>query len=420
MLLSQEETELKKITKDWVAQLLFVNGFIVIISYGLAFMTDKASVGPMLVVKSVFLFFSFSFLILKKRIISPHIIFDSGNTPLFFCVAMLLFVMFTNDPITSLDYVIKFAIPLLYVYYTISYLIAKYGIILTLKGIHWGILIIYSIPFIAFVFQGGSLTDSNLYGYEEGSGDAFVSNHYGWSSTLYILSFIFIWKSIKLTLKGRIIFSALLIIALFLLITSANRASWLSLIVLAIPFFTSYKGLNFIYKILAVLLVVALVFYFIDDPDSGLNFAIEKSIAERETGESRFEVTDAVLNKNREEPVRWIVGNGLFNYDVLKGKTLLTAYHNSYWEILFGAGIPLFLVFMSFMFVRPIINFLKYYSKFTLLVAPLIIIPFFEFNLAGGQFLFFPWFSYMFLLNAKIKFWEIKHPVRSKESAITV
>jgi O-antigen ligase len=420
MLLSQEETELKKITKDWVAQLLFVNGFIVIISYGLAFMTDKASVGAMLIVKSLFLLFSFSFLILKKKIVSPHLIFDSGNTPLFFCMVMVLFAMFTNDPNTSLDYVVKFAVPLLYVYYSISYLIAKYGIILTLKGIHWGILIIYSIPFIAFVFQGGNLTESNLYGYEEGSGDAFVSNHYGWSSTLYILSFIFVWKSIKLNITGRAFSIILLIIALFLLISSANRASWLSLIVLIVPFFNSYRGLSFKYKIVAILIVAAMVIYFIGDPNSGLNFAIEKSYAERETGESRFEVTDVVLDKNSEEPLRWILGNGLFNYDVLKGKTLLTAYHNSYWEILFGAGIPLFLIFMSFMFFRPFIRFFKYYSKFTLLIAPLIIIPFFEFNLAGGQFLFFPWFSYMFLLNAKVKFWEIKHPVKSKESSITV
>jgi hypothetical protein len=36
-----------------------------------------------------------------------------------------------------------------------------------------------------------------------------------------------------------------------------------------------------------------------------------------------------------------------------------------------------------------------------ILIIPLIIIPYFESNITGGQFLFFPWFILMLLLNAK-------------------
>ena len=93
---------------------------------------------------------------------------------------------------------------------------------------------------------------------------------------------------------------------------------------------------------------------------------------------------------------------------MLKNKDVLHGYHNSYYEILFGVGIILFLVFLSFMMFRPLIRYIKYYAKYTLLLPPLMILPFFESNLTGGQFLFFPWFTFMLLLNAKIKFWNRK------------
>ncbi len=82
----------------------------------------------------------------------------------------------------------------------------------------------------------------------------------------------------------------------------------------------------------------------------------------------------------------------------------LANYHNSYFEILFGLGVPLFILFMVFMLYEPIKQFLKRVSKYDLLLIPLVIIPFFESNLTSGQFLFFPWFSYVFALNAKKKF----------------
>ena len=51
------------------------------------------------------------------------------------------------------------------------------------------------------------------------------------------------------------------------------------------------------------------------------------------------------------------------------------------------------------MIFRPFYYYAKYYSKYFLLITPFAIIPFFESNLTGGQFLFYPWFIFMLLFN---------------------
>ena len=92
----------------------------------------------------------------------------------------------------------------------------------------------------------------------------------------------------------------------------------------------------------------------------------------------------------------------MFNYEPFEEKGEgLGSYHNSYFELLFGLGVPLFLLFLVFMLFEPLIQFFKRVSRYDLLFIPLAIIPFFEGNLTAGQFLFFPWFSYIIALNSK-------------------
>jgi hypothetical protein len=152
--------------------------------------------------------------------------------------------------------------------------------------------------------------------------------------------------------------------------------------------------------------IFGFIIYFLSDPNSSINFAKSRSHKQEQVGEARFETAGVMIEHFNNEPTLWLTGVGMFNFEYLKNKDVLHAYHNSYYEVLFGAGLPLFLLFMSFMFFRPVFRFVKYYSKCTLLLPPLIILPFFESDLTGGQFLFFPWFIFILLLNAKIKFWN--------------
>ncbi len=410
MFIKKEEKELLALTSDPVARLLFLNAFFVIIGYGLAVASNLASVEIAKVIKSIFLFGSVSYLFITNRVKPTFKYFDFGSTPFLFCLLMFVFTLVTPDIFDSLNTLQTFVIPFLYIYFSLAYLISKYGIKTILQGIHWGILLIYSIPGLSYIFFGGDLSNTNIYGVEEGQ--AFVSNHYGWASALYILSFIFVIRNIKLKKFIKLFLWSVLIIATVLLFSSANRASWLSMSVAMIPLLLHYKGLKRWHKLTISCILVGFIIFFLSDPGSSINFQINRTLKQENEGEARFEVTAFMFNHFNDNPIDWFTGVGLFNYDLLKNKTELTGYHNSYWVILFGGGIPLFLVFLSFMVFRPAYRFIKYYSKYTLLFAPLLIIPFFESDLTGGQFLFFPWFTFMLLLNAKIKLWNKPHHER--------
>ncbi len=173
-----------------------------------------------------------------------------------------------------------------------------------------------------------------------------------------------------------------------------------------LPFLFQYKGMKKRYKVIALLIAFTFILYLLSDVSSSINLAIDRSYKQREEGEERLRVATLMYNYFNDRFSLWLSGIGVFNYRVIEGKSNLHSYHNSYWEVLFGLGIPIFLVFLSFMVFRPLYRFIKYYSKYTLLFAPLFIIPFFESNLTGGQFVFYPWFTYMLLLNAKTKFWD--------------
>ena len=404
MFIEKGETKLRLLIKDPVARLLFLNALFVIVSYALFNFTGGISSEFVRIFKNVFLFVSLVYLIVTNRVTSPRLFFDSAFTPVIFGILTFYMSIGVGNFVESLVRTATFFIPFIYIYLSLTYLVSQFGTQVTLKGLHYAILIIYCLPLIVYVLQGGSIKETNIYG--QGEDQFFVSNNYGWSATLYILSYLFVWKDIKLKRIPTIFFAALLPIAIILLIVSANRASWLSMSVAIIPFFFTYKKLRFQFKILAILVVFAYVAFLYTDPNSSINFVAKKSLLQEKNGESRFETAALVVDYFNSEPTHWLTGIGMFNFSVIRNKSKLSSYHNSYYEILFGAGIPLFLVFLSFMFFRPLLRFIKYYLKYTLLLPPLMILPFFESDLTAGQFLFFPWFVFMLLLNAKPKFWN--------------
>lgn len=404
MFIAKEELKLHALIKNPVAWLLFLNGLFVIGSYALSNFTGGTSIGFVRVFKNIFLFISLAYLIISGRIINPGRIFDSGLVPVIFGI-LIFYVSIPSSVIgESLSETSTFFIPFIYVYLSLSYLIANFGIKLTLKGLHYSVLIIYSIPLITYLLSGGSIRNTNIY-VAGNEALLFASNNYGWSATLYILSYLFVRKDIKLKKISKIFFGILLLVAVILFFTSASRSSWFSMSVTMIPFFISYKAMSLKYKVVVIILALGFISFLLADPNSSINFAKEKSKKQEQSGEARFETAKIVYDHFNDQPTLWITGTGLFDFGGIKNKAILGGYHNSYWYILFGVGIPLFLVFLSFMVFRPMLRFIRYYSKYTLLFAPLLIIPFFESDLTGGQFLFYPWFTYMLLLNAKIKYW---------------
>ena len=84
--------------------------------------------------------------------------------------------------VESLVRTATFFIPFIYIYLSLTYLVSQFGTQVTLKGLHYAILIIYCLPLIVYVLQGGSIKETNIYG--QGEDQFFVSNNYGWSATL--------------------------------------------------------------------------------------------------------------------------------------------------------------------------------------------------------------------------------------------
>ena len=69
-----------------------------------------------------------------------------------------------------------------------------------------------------------------------------------------------------------------------------------------------------------------------------------------------------------------------------------TGVHNSYGELFYGSGILAFLYFFWHFTIIPVKIYFLNFSRTFFSFLGIILIPFFESNLTGGQFLFYPWF----------------------------
>src|SRR6185312_14250838 len=209
MFIEKSETKLHALIKDPIARLLFLNGFFVIFAYAAYNLTGGAATGSVRVFKNIFLFFSLAYMIATNRIINPGRIFDSGFVPVIFGVLIFYVSIGAGNVTNSFGRSLTFFIPFIYVYLSLTYLIANFGIQIFLKGFHYCVLIIYSIPLITYILSGGKITDTNIYG-PGGESQMFSSNGYGWSATLYMLAILFVWKDVKLTKVSRVFFGMLL------------------------------------------------------------------------------------------------------------------------------------------------------------------------------------------------------------------
>ncbi len=321
------------------------------------------------------------------------------------CLIVPCFAFISNDIGDSLNRTLTFLVPLVYIWLSISLLISRYGQKEVLQVLSVMIRIIYAIPLITYVVFGGDFSGKSIYG--ESEGQIFISNHFGWSAALFLISNFHVSLKSRKKSKLEILTSyTLILLATYLLIVSGNRTSWLAVALCLVAVLFYFKGIPLYQKVVIFISPVILFSYLISQKNDAVLFVIERTERKSASGdEGRLERLDLIINRFFETPSRWFTGVGLFNYDAFtkEGKGI-SNYHNSYFEILFGLGIPLFLMFMVFMLYEPLKQFLNRVSKYDLLLIPVLLIPFFESNLTAGQFLFFPWFSYVFALNAKKQF----------------
>jgi len=336
----------------------------------------------------------------------------------FLCCIIPVIALGSTDPIFSLNRAQTFIVPFMYTFLSVSLLIYRYGQRYMLIRFSELVLLVYSIPVLSYLLFGGNFSGKSIYGISYESELVFASNHFGWSSAMLLISALFFWRTHNLRLLPKIAVIFLYLLAAYLVVVSANRTSMLAIALSLLVFFFRYKGVNLISKIILLTIPFAVFFYFRNQENSAVDFIIKRTQYQREVGgEGRLKRTEYLIEQFNRQPALWVSGAGIFDYSIFQqGDEGFGGYHNSYWELLFGLGIPLFLLFMRFMLFIPTLQFIRRISRFDFVFIPLALIPFFESNLTGGQFLFFPWFIYIFILNGKQQYY--RHGVRNRPLTI--
>ncbi len=102
------------------------------------------------------------------------------------CLITPSFAFISKDIVSSLNRTLTFLIPLVYIWISISLLIYRYGQKEVLQLLSRMIMIIYAIPMLSYIAFGGGFSGESIYG--ESEGQVFVSNHFGWSAALFLIS----------------------------------------------------------------------------------------------------------------------------------------------------------------------------------------------------------------------------------------
>ncbi|MFN0276219.1 MAG: O-antigen ligase family protein [Chitinophagales bacterium] len=414
MITSDQRKSLKNILQDVDFIFLMINACLLIIGYAWGVYTEGESVTVMKYIKSFFLGLGgISLLRGLKLNITPIPYPTFLHLVLFFFWVILISFIGENVAFAIGRSLALFG-PLFYVYIVLHTLLIKYEPLVVLLALIKGFNFVYALPLIGFLATGVHLEASNIYG----KNVIFYSNQYGWTSVIFILTTIDIWLLTKPKGSYRVYLIFFSIVAIYLFFIAGNRSSWVSLIFAFMVIIFRLKTMRLDYKIMIITIPVIATIWMLSIPGSSINSRLIDTENQIEGGEERLVVAKAGFDYLNENKIRWLTGAGMFNYEeVMYGVVDMQDYHNSYFEVLFGGGIVLFLLFLSFMLFRPITYYAKYYSKYFTFLPPLAIIPFFESNLTGGQFLFFPWFSLMFLLNIPPGYKVTAHQKRKNQGS---
>ena len=403
----------KTVSDDLVFRLLFLNMGLVIVGYALGALTGLASVRPMWVLKSCVLLLSVLYL-LKKDLLILRLLTNYLQGAIILSGTLVFFALLSSEPTRTVPEMLIYFIPFLYVAFSVGYLLLLYPTRQVLHDLVNAINWVYFLPVASFFIAGGSVTDTNIYDVSDKNQDtAFVSNHYGWASTLFLLTALDLLRNTSLPRWRKLMLGVFGLVAVYLVLISGNRTSWLSLMVVALVFIFKYRKIASYQKVILSLLPLGLIFYLLQDPDSAINARLEKTRTQQTKGEPRAEASKKMFALFNTSPDLWLTGIGIFNAERVRSITGWPGYHNTYYEVLFGAGLPVFIFFFYLIVIRPGWYYLRYFATYYLFFLPLLIIPFFESNLTGGQFLFFPWFIMAILIGYSRSFAKIKLSIKS-------
>jgi hypothetical protein len=370
----------------------FLNVLLVIIGYstrGLSFQVVKF-------LRIALLGISLQYLLMHvKR--PRYLAFGLKHWVLWCFVLLNSFVMvFSVNFTTSLIRFLTWLPFLLYINYFIAYLVKVYNS----EEIKIRLLQIFNFAYgypLAIILVSASGLSSNIYSQTIGG---FKTNVLGWSASFFFVTGLDVFANAKLPKHYKYLLLLGIVFALYLVYISGSRSSYLCLAITFIIIVFNSGKLGLISKFFISCLVVGSTIYMLQDENSAINNRIQKTEAQLENGESRFEMAQVAIETMFNNPKTLVTGfgfdsfrEGILHYSGIKFKL---PSHNSYLELLSTTGIFTFAFFFIFVVINGIFKYLIYDIRRFVFFPTIMIIPFFESNLNAGQFLFFPWMFFLF------------------------
>jgi O-antigen ligase len=373
--------------------LFFLNVFLVVLGYSLR--GSSFQVVKLLRVVLVVI----SLVRLSTNPGTYHYVFPGQQSwRLWVFIFLNLYVLaFSFDFMQSLNRIAAWLPFLIYINYFIINLFRKYDIRTAQVKILQMFHLCYIYPMLIVAIAGNPFQNKDIYGTDI---SGFKSNVIGWAGAMVFITTLDVLANLQLSRTMRRIFIGLVFLSLIITASSGSRSSYISIAMTLLILVFQNQRLKFSSKFLISLLIVGGSFYVLQDENSAINKRIQKSEQQLKTGEARKELLEAAIEVMEDHPLLLITGlgydmsvEGIRAYKPIDNKLRL---HNSYLEVLVSTGGFTFLFFMIFYVLNAIYSYVRYDMRTFVFLPTLIFIPAFESNLNAGQFLFFPWMTFLF------------------------
>jgi hypothetical protein len=378
---------------DWHVVMYFINVFLVVFGYSLrggAFQAVKAFRTALVVVALLAL------MLTTKQV--KFYFHRHKNWVLWVFVGLILLVApFSVNLFWSAGRLGAWLPFLIYSNYFVVHLFSNYTKDEALFKLLQIFNLVYAYPLGVMIFYGVVFQTENIYGQDIGS---FKANVLGWACTVFVLTGFDLYANRPMSVWLRYTFFGVAFLALWGIVLTGSRSSYLSLAAATMVLVVRNQRISVYLKLFVGLCIVAFAYYIITSPDSVVNLRAQYADIRQQRGEIRFKLADQAFGAMLKNPHLLFTGFGFDNFreglERYAGIRTELASHNSYLEVFFSSGVLVFLFFMAFMVGNALLKYSRFDSRLFVFFPMPMIVPYFESNLNAGQFLFFPWMTFMF------------------------
>ncbi len=378
---------------DWHLLVFFLNVFLVVWGYSLrgpAFQAVKGFRSGLVFASLFGLFFTQSN--------AKYLFNESKNWVLWvFVLLNLIVVPFSVDFFRSIERLLAWLPFMIYINYFVVYLFKQYS----KDEARLKLLQIFNLSYfypVAILFISGAIFQTqNIYGQNV---SLYKTNVIGWACTVFVLTGFDIYNNRHTRIWLGRLFLAVALLTVWGIVLTGSRSSYVSLAAASAVLVLRSSRISVQFKSVIMVFILGFAYYIIASPDSVINLRSQYADIRQAKGEIRFELAQKAFEALLKYPGLIFTGFGFDNFraglSTYGGVQTDLASHNSYLELLFSTGLFSFLFFIIVIVFNALFKYIRFDSQQFIFMPMLLIIPYFESNLNAGQFLFFPWMTFLF------------------------